>query len=68
MRLDAATERIEIATYVFAFDSMTQTLLERLTLKAKEGISVRLLLDLLGSYRAYFQQKKFAPLREAGGK
>ena len=65
--VNAATERIEIATYVFAFDPMTEELLHHLTQKAHEGVTVRLLLDLVGSFRASLQHKRFAPLRAAGG-
>jgi cardiolipin synthase len=60
-------ESIDIATYVFDFDEMTRNLIEALTHKAKEGIKVRLLLDTVGSLGAYFDQRGFKALKEAGG-
>jgi len=62
-----AKESINIATYVFAFDEMTHTLVDALTQRAREGIKVRLLLDTVGSLGAYFDQRGFKALKEAGG-
>ncbi|RLA68401.1 MAG: cardiolipin synthase [Epsilonproteobacteria bacterium] len=58
---------IDICTYVFVFDKTTKVILEALTKRAKDGLQVRLLLDLVGSLGANFNQKGFNPLREAGG-
>jgi cardiolipin synthase len=65
--IERATLSIEFATYVFDDDETTQKILAALTLKAKEGVRVRLLLDVVGSMGAYFRQKLFRELRDAGG-
>lgn len=65
--IDAAKQSIDICTYVFQFDKMTKVMLEALTGKAKEGVKVRLLMDLVGSLGANFNQKGFKALKEAGG-
>ena len=41
-------------------------MLEALTVKAEEGVKVRLLMDLVGSLGANFNQKGFKALKEAG--
>jgi len=58
---------IDICTYVFQFDKTTKVILEALTKRAQEGVKVRLLLDLVGSLGASFNQKGFKALKEAGG-
>jgi len=65
--IGSAKESIEIATYVFDFDPVTETMINALTQKAKEGVKVRLLLDTVGSLGAYFKRKKFHALEAAGG-
>ena len=65
--IENAKKTIDICTYVFEFDSTTKRLLEALTLKAQEGVRVRLLLDLVGSFSAYIRQGGFKALKEAGG-
>jgi cardiolipin synthase len=62
-----AKESIDIATYVFKFDQTTEALLAVMTLRAKEGIRVRLLMDIVGSLGVYINQKCFKALKEAGG-
>jgi cardiolipin synthase len=62
-----AKHTIDICTYLFEFDSMTKSLLGALTKRAKEGVKVRLLMDLVGSFSANFNQKGFKELKEAGG-
>jgi cardiolipin synthase len=62
-----AQQSIDICTYVFEFDTMTETVLDALAQKAKEGVKVRLLMDLVGSLGASFHQKGFKALKEAGG-
>jgi len=63
-----AKESIDICTYVFTHDQTTKVLLEALTQKAREGVKVRVLLDIAGSIGAYFGQSPFKALRKAGGK
>ena len=62
-----AKQSIDICTYVFQFDKTTEALLNTMTLRAKEGIRVRLLMDLVGSLGVYFNQSCFKALKEAGG-
>ncbi|WP_158106930.1 phospholipase D-like domain-containing protein [Caedibacter taeniospiralis] len=59
---------IYISTYVFQKDHVTLRLLAALTEKAQKGVTVKLLIDSLGSYRVYFNQRIFKRLRKAGGK
>ena len=65
--IQRAKHSIDICTYVFGFDKTTEVILEALTRKAKEGVKVRMLLDLVGSLGAYFNQRGFKALRNAGG-
>ncbi len=65
--IDNAKYSIDICTYVFQFDITTKVILDALTKKAKDGIKVRLLMDLVGSFGANFNQKGFKALKEAGG-
>jgi cardiolipin synthase len=62
-----AKESIDICTYVFKADKTTEGLLQIMTLRAKEGIRVRLLMDIVGSFSVYFNQRCFKELKEAGG-
>jgi len=55
--IDQAKQSIDICTYVFQFDKMTKVILDALTKKAKEGVKVRLLMDLVGSLGASFNQR-----------
>lgn len=64
--IDNAKFSIDICTYVFQFDKTTKVFMEALTRKAKEGVKIRLLMDLVGSLGANFNQKGFKALREAG--
>jgi len=63
----ASKESIDMCTYVFKFDKSTETILNALTQKVKEGVKVRLLIDLIGSFGANFQRKGFQSLVDAGG-
>jgi cardiolipin synthase len=65
--IESATQCIDICTYVFQFDKTTNVLLDALVKKAKEGVRVRILLDLVGSVGAYFNQRGFKELRKVGG-
>ncbi len=65
--IEQSQSSIDICTYVFACDEMSRTLLDALSKKAKEGVRVRILLDLAGSMGAYFRQDCFKKLRNAGG-
>ncbi len=65
--IEKATVSIELQTYVFSYDVTTQKILEALTRKASEGVRVKLLLDVIGSFGSYLWQKNFRSLRDAGG-
>jgi len=66
--IEKSKKSISMSTYVFKDDAMTKIILQALTSKVKEGLEVRLLIDSIGSYKAYFFQGVFKELREAGGK
>ena len=65
--IEKASISIELGTYVFNYDITTKKILDALTRKAREGIQVRLLLDVVGSFKSYIWQKNFQALRDAGG-
>lgn len=65
--IDNAKYSIDICTYVFEFDKTTKEIINALTKKSKEGVKVRLLMDLVGSFGASMNQKGFKLLQEAGG-
>ncbi len=65
--IENAQECIEMATYVFEFDTMTTKMVEALTQKAREGVTVRLMLDTVGSLGAYLRPGRFDALKKAGG-
>ncbi len=65
--IQRAKYSIDICTYVFQFDDTTKALLSALTLKAKEGVRVRLLMDLVGSFAANLNQRGFKALKASGG-
>jgi len=65
--MNNAKESIDICTYVFKSDQTTEAFLELLTLRAKEGIRVRLLMDIVGSFGVYMNQRCFKALKKAGG-
>ncbi len=45
-----ARESIEITTFILSHDSIGRSIVKELSLKAREGIEVRLLLDAVGSF------------------
>jgi cardiolipin synthase A/B len=61
-----ARSTIHITTYILGWDEASRALLDRLTERAREGVSVRLLIDDLGSWR--LPRRKLAPLTEAGAR
>lgn len=64
--IESATSSIYISTYVFKYDVTTKAILKALTLKAKSGVEVKLLIDSLGSWQLYFSQRRLKELRSAG--
>jgi cardiolipin synthase len=61
----AARHRIHLTTFIFARDSVGEALITLLEKKAEEGVSVRLLLDSMGSFMV--KAPSFDRLREKGG-
>ena len=66
--IEQAQTHIHIETYIFELDGTGQQILNALIKKAKQGVEVCLLLDALGSFNLYINQKKLKPLKIAGGK
>ena len=66
--IEEAEHCIDICTYVFKFDQTTEVFINALTKKAKEGVKVRLLIDVVGSLGVYLNQKNFKELRLAGAR
>jgi len=60
-----AKQSIHVMTFILGHDEVGRSVVEQLTVKANEGVKVRLLLDALGclTTRGYFVRK----LRRAGG-
>ncbi len=65
--IEQARQSIDICTYLFEFDKTTEIILDALSKKAKEGVRVRVLMDIVGSLGAYFHQGGFKKLKNAGG-
>lgn len=64
--IKTAKKFIHIEYYIIRNDWLGKQIIELLTLKAKEGIEVRLLYDGMGCI--WLSKKFFAPLLDAGGK
>ncbi len=65
--IETARESICISTYIMKNDETTKVILDALTKKASEGVDVRVLIDAVGSYKLYFNQRPLYALRQAGG-
>jgi len=66
--IENASESIYFSTYILKNDETTEVILKALTQKASEGLDVRVLIDSVGSYELYFNQRPLQALRDAGGK
>ena len=66
-QIDNAKKSIYISTYVFGNDCVTKKILNHLVCKAIQGVSIKILIDAMGSYDIIFNKKLFKKLREAGG-
>jgi cardiolipin synthase len=64
--LGGAERSIDITTFILGRDEVGKSIIEILTQKAREGLSVRVILDSLGCLRT--RGHFIDPLREAGGK
>ncbi len=60
-----ARESIDIEQYIFCIDNIGTEFLELLKEKKKEGVSVRLLLDTVGSW-GFYNSSKVSELKEQG--
>lgn len=61
-----AKSSIYISTYIFEYDNTTKKIIEELTKKAIEGVTVKILIDSLGSIAFYLFQQGLKELRDAG--
>lgn len=64
--LDSAQRSIHLSTFVFRVDVVGKQILDKLAQKAATGVSVRLLMDGVGSLHT--RHKDLKPLLDAGGK
>lgn len=64
--IDEARSTLHVTTFILADDESGRAVLEALTRKAAEGVSVRLLLDDVGSW--WLRRRTLAPLLKAGGR
>lgn len=60
-----ARDHVHVETYIYETDNIGTLMRDLLTEKAREGVTVRLLIDALGS--AWAGRRFFAPLLQAGG-
>ena len=58
---------ISISMYIFSNDAVSKSIIDALTLKASQGVEVRILIDSVGSFFLYFNQKYLKKLKKAGG-
>lgn len=64
--IEQAQHSLYFETYIFELDTIGTQLLEKLTIKAQQGVKVRLLIDAFGAIPLYLQPWKLAPYRQAG--
>ena len=58
---------ISISMYIFSNDDVSKSIIDALILKAGQGVEVRILIDSVGSFFLYFNQKYLKKLKKAGG-
>jgi len=66
-QIQTAQKQILISTYVFSSDEVARAILSGLTRKASQGVSVKLLIDSIGSLPLYLFQSSLKELKKAGG-
>ncbi len=66
-QIKRAERQIQISTYVFSSDEVAKSILTQLTQKASKGVSVKLLIDCIGSLPLYLFQGPLRELKKAGG-
>lgn len=65
--IQKAEKQIFISTYVFSSDEVGNSILSKLSQKASQGVSVKLLIDSVGSLPLYLFQGPLKKLKKAGG-
>ncbi|VAW45441.1 Cardiolipin synthetase [hydrothermal vent metagenome] len=65
--IERAQTSIHLQTYIFQLDETGLAILNALTKKAQQGIEVRLLMDAIGSFELYKNQKKLNHFVQSGG-
>ncbi len=63
--IDQAREFIHITTYILCDDPVGRDVVERIARRAREGVTVRILIDDVGSWR--LKRRVIEPLIQAGG-
>ena len=58
---------ISISMYIFSNDDVSKSIIDALILKADQGLKVRVLIDSVGSFFLYINQKYLKKLKKAGG-
>jgi cardiolipin synthase len=66
-QIQRAKKQILISTYVFSADEVGKSILTQLALKASQGVSVKLLIDSIGSLPLYIFQGSLKELKKSGG-
>jgi len=66
-QIQTAQKQILFSTYVFSSDEVAKSILKELTRKASQGVSVKLLIDSIGSLPLYLFQSPLKELKKAGG-
>jgi cardiolipin synthase A/B len=64
--LTKAQKSIYLETYVLKYDPLSKEIFKILIQKAQAGVKVKILVDTLGSWQLYFNQKPLVSLKEAG--
>ncbi|MEJ0038142.1 MAG: phospholipase D-like domain-containing protein [Gammaproteobacteria bacterium] len=62
--IDAASETLDVCTFLVSDDSLGRSVVERLLRRAREGVRVRLMVDAVGTWLA--SPPRLADLRRAG--
>ncbi len=65
--IEEAQHTIYISTYIFGSDSFSRTILQKLTQKSQEGVTVKLLIDAIGSFWLIFYPRLFKSFKRSGG-
>ncbi len=66
--IEQAQISIHLQTYIFQLDETGQSILNALSKKAQQGVEVCLLMDTIGSFNLYKNQKQLNDFVQSGGK